>query len=113
LPRPQRTLIQRGDIWDATIPGVGVHPVVIVTRDTAIPILSSLVCVLITSTHRSHVAEVSLGREHGLAHESAANCDNVFTLPIGVLSRRRGRLPPFKLAELDTALTIALGLDRS
>ena len=89
------------------------HPVVIVTRDTAIPILSSLVCVLVTSTYHHHVAEVSLGPEHGLAHESAANCDNVFTLPIGVLSRRRGRLPPFKLAQLDAALTIALGLDQT
>jgi mRNA interferase MazF len=111
LPRQRRALIQRGDIWDAAIPGVGVHPVVIVTRDTAIPVLSSLVCVLVTSTFHHHVAEVSLGPEQGLAHESAANCDNVFTLPTKILSRRRGRLTPIKLAELDAALTIALGLD--
>jgi mRNA interferase MazF len=112
MPRRSRTLIQRGDIWDAEIPGAGVHPVVIVTRDTAIPLLSSLVCVLVTSTYHYHVAEVALGPEQGLAHECAANCDNVFTLPTKVLSRRRGHLAPIKLAELDTALTIALGLDR-
>jgi len=29
---------------------VGAHPVVVVTRDTAIPVLPSLVCVLITSS---------------------------------------------------------------
>ena len=112
MPRQRRTLIQRGDIWDADIPGVGVHPVVVVTRDTAIPVLSSLVCVLVTSTYHHHVAEVSLGREQGLAHDCAANCDNLFTLPVNVLSRLRGRLAPIKLAELDAALTIALGLDR-
>lgn len=90
---------------------MGVHPVVIVTRDTAIPVLSSIVCVLITSTFRGHVAEVALGREEGLGHDSAANCDNLFTLPVHVMVRRRGSLDAGRLAELDAALTIALGLD--
>lgn len=111
MPRHRRTLIQRGEVWDAAIPGVGVHPVVVVTRDTAIPVLSSLVCALVTSSFHSHVAEVSVGKRQGLARESAVNCDNLFTLPTRVLTRRRGRLDAVKLAELDAALTIALGLD--
>ncbi len=111
MPRKRRALIQRGDVWDADIPGVGVHPVVVVTRDTAIPVLSSLVCVLITSSFQGHVAEISVGQQHGLDGESAANCDKVFTLPMQVLARRRGHLDAAKLAELDAALTIALGLD--
>jgi mRNA interferase MazF len=111
VPRKRRALIQRGDVWDADIPGVGVHPVVVVTRDAAIPMLSTLVCVLITSSFHGHVAEVSVGRPHGLDHDSAANCDSVFTLPVRVLTRRRGRLDTTKLSELDAALTIALGLD--
>jgi len=110
MPRRQRTLIHRGDVWDADIPGVGVHPIVVVTRDTAIPVLSSLVCVLITSQFHDHVAEVTIGEPEGLDHESAANCDNVFTLPRQVLTRRRGRLDAIKLDELDKALMIALGL---
>lgn len=104
-------MISRGDVWDADIPGVGSHPVVVATRDTAIPVLSSLVCVLVTSSFHGHVAEVELGLEEGLDHESAANCDNLFTLPKTVLTRRRGRLDPRKTAELNRALTIALGLD--
>jgi mRNA interferase MazF len=111
VPRQRRALIQRGDIWDADIPGVGIHPLVVVTRDTAIPVLSSLVCVLVTSSFHGHVAEVSIGEQQGLDHDSAANCDNLFTLPRRVLTRRRGRLDATKLAELDAALTIALGLD--
>jgi mRNA interferase MazF len=110
VPRQRRALIQRGDVWDADIPGVGVHPVVVVTRDTAIPVLSSLVCVLVTSSFHGHVAEVAVGEQQGLDHDSAANCDNLFTLPRRVLTRRRGRLDTAKLAELDAALTIALGL---
>jgi mRNA interferase MazF len=74
-------------------------------------VLSSLVCVLVTSSFHGHVAEVAVGRQEGLDHDSAANCDNVFTLPRQVLTRRRGRLDLTTLAELDAALTIALGLD--
>ena len=111
MPRRRRDLIARGDIWDAAIPGVGTHPIVVATRDTAIPVLTSLVCVLVTSTFRGHVAEVAVGRDEGLRSESAANCDNLFTLPKSVLSRRRGRLGAAKLVEFDRALTIALGLD--
>jgi mRNA interferase MazF len=111
VPRRRAALIQRGDVWDADIPGAGVHPVVVVSRDGAIPVLSSLVCVLVTSSFHGHVAEVAIGKQQGLDHDSAANCDNVFTLPLRVLTRRRGRLDTAKLAELDAALTIALGLD--
>lgn len=109
MPR-RRPLIRRGDIWDADIPEVGVHPVVVVTRDTAIPVLSSVVCVLVTSRFRGHVAEVEVGPYEGLQHNSTANCDNVFTLPTAALSRRRGQLGPAKLRQLDAALMVALGL---
>jgi len=82
----------------------------VVSRDTAIPVLSSLVCVLVTSSFHGHVAEVEVGRDEGLDHDCAANCDNVFTLPKAILSSPRGRLRPAKLAQLDAALSIALGL---
>ena len=83
---------------------------VIVTRDTALPILSSVVCVLVTSSFHGHVAEVEIGTEDGLEKTSAANCDNIFTVPKRVLTKRRGALGPGKLAELDRALMVALGL---
>ncbi len=110
MPRRRESLIRRGDVWTADIPGVGADPVVVVTRDTAIPVLTSLVCVLVTSRFRGHVAEVELGADEGLAHDSAASCDNVFTLPKSVLTRRRGSLGPARLTELDGALMVALGL---
>lgn len=110
MPRKQRALISRGEVWDADIPGVGRHPVVLVTRDSAIPVLPAVVCVLVTSTFHGHVAEVELGEGEGLSRRSAGNCDNVFTLPKRVLARRRGMLGPRKLTELDRALMVALGL---
>jgi mRNA interferase MazF len=102
-------VITRGDVCIADIPGAGRHPVVVVTRETAIPLLTSLVCVLVTTRIRGHVAELQLGVDEGLRQESAANCDNLFTLPKRAL-RRVGRLGPSKQQELDRALLIALGL---
>ncbi|GMQ98206.1 MAG: hypothetical protein BMS9Abin17_0712 [Acidimicrobiia bacterium] len=110
MPRRHRTLISRGEIWDAEIPGVGKHPVVVITRNSALPLVASVVCVLITSSVRGHVAEVELGREQGLDRSSSANCDNIFTLPKTTLTRRRGALSPSKSLELDRALMVALGL---
>jgi mRNA interferase MazF len=110
VPRRQRALIARGDIWDAQVPGVGTHPVVIATRQSAIPLLSALVCALVTSTFHGHVAEVNLGPAEGLDHDCALNCDNLFTLPKDVLVHRRGQLGPDKLAQFDRALFVALGL---
>lgn len=110
MPRRQRGVILRGSVWDARVPGVGTHPVVVVTRNTAIPVLSSIVCVLVTSSFHGHVAEVEVGTEEGLSHSCAINCDNLFTLPKQVLARQRGHLDPAKLAQLDRALAIALGL---
>jgi mRNA interferase MazF len=110
MPGRARTLIARGEVWEADIPGVGRHPVVVATRDSALPLLGSVVCVLVTSRFRGHVAEIELGPDEGLDHRSAANCDNLFTLPRRVLVRRRGRLGSAKLQELDGALMVALGL---
>lgn len=103
-------MIARGETWDAEIPGVGRHPVIVATRDTAIPVMTSVVCVLVTSRFHGHVAEVAVGPDEGLDHESAANCDDIFTLPKTVLTKRRGQLGPAKLRQFDVALAVALGL---
>jgi mRNA interferase MazF len=83
---------------------------VIVTRDTAIPVLNQVVVALVTGTVRGLPTEVPLGPEHGLARESVVNCDNLFTIPKQALGRRRGTLGPAETARLDEALRIALGL---
>ena len=102
--------MNRGDVYDAPTP-VGPHPVVIVTRETAIPVLANVTVVLVTSTIRGLRTEVPLGPEEGLARECVANCDNLFTVPRSALGRRRGTLGPAERRRLDEALRIALGLD--
>ncbi len=82
----------------------------IVTRDTALPVLNQIVVALVTGTVRGLPTEVPLGPEQGLARECVVNCDNLFTIPKRALGRRRGTLGPAETARLDQALQIALGL---
>jgi mRNA interferase MazF len=102
--------VNRGDVYDAPVPG-GAHPAVVVTRDRAIPVLRNVCVVVVTSRIRGLPTEVPLGPAHGLARECVANADNVFTLPRRALGPRRGSLGPEELSMLDDALRIALGLD--
>jgi mRNA interferase MazF len=103
-------LIARGSIWDADL-GPAVRPVVVVTRESAIPVLSRIAAVVVTSTIRGHVAEVELGKAHGLQEPSAANCDWLITVAKDRLLRQRGQLDPVTIRRLNVALVVALGLD--
>lgn len=103
-------MILRGEVWDADL-GPVVRPVVVVTREPAIPVLSRLVCVAITSKVHGHPAAVELSHAHGVQEPSFANCDWLMTLAKERLLRRRGTLDPITIRRLDAALVIALGLD--
>jgi mRNA interferase MazF len=105
------SLVDRGDIFDADLPDAGVRPVLVVTRQAAIPVLSAVTVAPITSTIRSIASEVPLNSEHGLGHPSVANCDNLVTIDKALLADRRGALAFEDVALLDDALRFALQLD--
>lgn len=102
--------MNRGDVFDAELPA-GRHPVVVITRDRAIPLLGSVTVAVVTSSVRDVRTEVPLGREHGLARDCVVNCDDLVTLPKPVLDRYRGSLGPEAIRRLDDALRVALDLD--
>jgi mRNA interferase MazF len=83
----------------------------VITRDRAIPVLANVTVVGITGTIRGLPTEVPLGRQHGLARDCVANCDNLFTIPKRAVGARRGELDPESLARLRAALRIALDLE--
>ncbi len=105
------SLIDRGDVFDADLPGLGVRPVLVVTRQVAIPVLSAVTVAMVTSTVRGIRSEVPLNSEHGLRGASVANCDNLFTIDKALLSERRGALSFEDTVRLDDALRFALKLD--
>lgn len=101
----------RGAVYDIDWPGLGLRPAVIVTRPTAIPHLTNVTVVLVTTRVRGLPTEVELGTAHGLIEGSVANCDNLLTIPKTALATRRGALGPAELHALNHALRIALALD--
>ena len=102
--------MHRGEVWDAEVPTAGRRPVVVISRESALPVLSTINCVLVSTTHHGHLAEVELNQDEGLRHACAANCDNITSVDRSWFHRRLGHLGPVKLRELDAALRLALDL---
>lgn len=101
----------RGDVFWADLPEGRAHPVLIVTRQAAIPIRSSVTVVLVTSTSRGHPAEVSLDVEDGFAHPSVANCDEIYTISKSRLTERLGSIPFETMLRVEGAIRLSLDLD--
>ena len=102
--------MNRGDVFDADL-AIGRHPVVVITRNVAIPILANVTVAMVTSRVRGFVAEVPVGSAEGLDRDCVVNCHDLSTIPKRTLARQRGRLGPGARRHLDDALRIALDLD--
>ena len=102
--------MNRGGVYEAEA-GARRGPVVVVTRDQAIPVLANVTVAGVTTRVRGLATEVPLDERHGLDRESVINCDNLFTIPKSAVGRLRGRLDPESAARLREALMLALGLN--
>lgn len=103
--------MRRAEVWWAELPPpVKSRPVVILTRNTVVDSIESLVVALVTRTLRGLETEVSLGRREGLPCPCVANLDNILTVPRSRLVRLMGALSQEKTKELDRAIMYALGI---
>lgn len=85
------------------------RPVVVLTRDSAIPYLSALTVAPITSTLRGVPSEIRLTVADGMKNECAVNLHNVVTVSKTHLGRRVAALTPERMREICSALGFALG----
>lgn len=83
----------------------------VLTRDVAIPLLTSVTIAPITSRIRDIPSEVLLDQSYGLAGECVITLDNLQTIPKRLLSDFIVRLPHEKMLEVREAIIYALGLD--
>jgi mRNA interferase MazF len=103
--------MKRGDVcWYAFPPPNKRHPVLILTRDSAIPVLNSVTVAPITSTIRSIPSEVILTPLDGLPDTCAANFDNIQTVPKANLSAPIAHLSALKMKAAAGAIGFALGI---
>ena len=101
--------MRRAEVWWAELPPpVGNRPVVILTRDTVLHSIGSIVVTLVTRTVRGLPTEIELGRQQGLPVRCVANLDNIFTVPRHRLTRLMGACGTSKVEELNGAIKVAL-----
>ena len=102
-PRPQH-----GDVWWLEDEGIGRRPVVILTRDSAIPVLALLVVAPITRTIRAIPSEIELDESDGMPQPCAATLDNIRTISKSLLTQRITTLTALKRAQLCAAMDFAI-----
>lgn len=102
--------IARGDIRLFRFPRPDKQrPVVVLTRERAIPYLSAVTVAPVTSTIRDVPSEVRLTTADGMKGPCAVNLHNVVTVSKAHLGRRVAVLSPERLKEVCDALGFALG----
>lgn len=104
-----RGLPARGEVWWCELTEVGRRPVVVLSRDTAIPRLRRALVAPCTTTIRGLASEVVL--EPGsdpIARRSAVNLDSVESVSVAVLVERLGRLADARMREICGALEVAV-----
>lgn len=99
----------RGEVWWCELPGAGRRPVVVLSRDAAIPRLRRALVAPCTTTIRSLASEVVLEPgEDPVPQRSAVNLDSVESVSVAVLVQRLGRLADVRMRDICSALAIAV-----
>lgn len=99
----------RGEIWWCELAEVGRRPVVVLSRDAAIPRLRRVLIGPCTTTIRDIPSEVLLEPgDDPVPRASVVNLDSVESVSVGVLVERLGRLSDDRMHQICTALDVAV-----
>jgi mRNA interferase MazF len=102
-------VVSRGEVWWYEDPRAGRRPFLILTRDSAIPVLNQVLAVPATRTVRGIPTEVALSVEDGMPDECVLSLDNVTGIRPALCTERITRLAPARMHEVCDALTTATG----
>jgi mRNA interferase MazF len=103
----------RGELWWCEPPEVGRRPVVVLSRDAAIPRLRRALVAPCTTTIRGLPSEVLLEPdEDPIGRPSAVNLDSVESVSLAVLVERIGRLSDDRMRQICAALEVAVDCER-
>lgn len=99
----------RGEVWWCEMAEIGRRPVVIISRDAAIPRLRRALVAPCTTTIRNIPSEVLLEPgEDPVPRRSAVNLDSVESVSTAILVERLGRLADARMREVCAALAVAV-----
>ncbi|MBI2684429.1 MAG: type II toxin-antitoxin system PemK/MazF family toxin [Actinobacteria bacterium] len=104
-----RDRAKRGELWWCEPPGIGRRPVVVLSRDAAIPRLTRALVAPCTTTIRGLPSEVILEPgDDPVGRPTAVNLDSVESVSIAVLVERLGRLSDPRMRQICAALAVAV-----
>jgi len=104
----------RGELWWCELAEIGPRPVVVLSRDAAIPRLRRALVAPCTTTIRALASEVVLEPgDDPIPRRSAVNLDSVESVSVAVLVRRLGRLADARMREICEALAVAVDCRQS
>lgn len=99
----------RSEVWWCELEEVGRRPVVVLSRDAALPRLRRALVAPCTTTIRGLPSEVPLEpAEDPVPRPCCINLDSVESVSIAVLVERLGRLSDVKMREVCAALEVAV-----
>lgn len=103
--------MRRGEVWWAELPPpIGRRPVLLLSRDAAYSVRTSVTVAVITRTIRNIPVEVLLGQEDGMPIECVVNLDNILTMPKSRLTERITILSAEKMTAVVKTIVFALDL---
>jgi len=103
----------RGEVWWCELSDIGRRPVVVLSRNAAIPRLRRVLVAPCTTTIRALPSEVVLDPgDDPIPRRSAVNLDSVESVSVSVLVERLGRLADGRLREICRALEVAVDCER-
>jgi len=102
-------VVNRGEVWWVEQPPVGRRPHLVLSRQTAVEVLHSVIAVPATGTIRGLPTEVPLGPDDGMPKDCVLTLDNVTLIRKSALVSRICRLSAIRMHEVCKALAVATG----
>lgn len=99
----------RGEVWWCELPDISRRPVVVLSRNSAIPRLRRALIAPCTTTIRGLASEVPLEPgDDPIPIRSVVNLDSVESVSVGTLTQRLGRLGDSRMRDVCSALAVAV-----
>lgn len=97
-------MVSRGDVWWFEPPHLKRRPVVVLTRNEAIPHLNQLIAAPVTRVIRSIPTEVELDADDGMPTACVVSLDNLVSVRPAFLTERITTIGPRRMAQVCRAL---------
>lgn len=101
--------MSRGEIWWVEHPETGRRPYLVLTRETAVPVVERVIAIPATRTIRGISSEVLLDGDDGMPEPCALTFDDIAAVSKSLFIERITRLGVERMTQVCRALAIATG----